>query len=265
MLKFVANSKEIKVPKKFSNIYILCVVSDNYPALAFQAHQFLTVPKTDAIRPPFVMDIFTLDVITEMLESPLYLLSYVDKRAGYADRIIASHELVLLSQHLKRNLWFEDKYDMILLEEDSIVVDLDVAMYVRRDNVPGKRTPPGILTRIANTSVGKLLKEIEIRADPHTLDLGFVLLTLGEDALLKTSKAIDLIAERARRDAQNHDVSLPLDEGGVGGVIHCNDEPLLEAGPRLLNRLYRPQIRTQSRLVARAVRLTQRLRIEIRR
>ncbi len=29
---------------------------------------------------------------------------------------------------------------MILLE-DSIVADLDVAMYVRRDNVPGKRTP----------------------------------------------------------------------------------------------------------------------------
>ncbi len=104
MLKFVANSKEIKVPKKFSNIYILCVVSDNYPALAFQAHQFLTAPKTDAIRPPFVMDIFTLDVMTEMLESPLYLLSYVDKRTRNINRIIASRELVLLSQHLKRNL-----------------------------------------------------------------------------------------------------------------------------------------------------------------
>jgi hypothetical protein len=116
-LKFVANSREIKVPKKFKNIYIFCVVSDNYPALAFQALQFLTVQKTDVIRPPFVMDIFTLDVMTEMLESSLYFLSYVDKRTGYGDKIIASHELVLLSHHLKRNLWFEDKYHTILMTE----------------------------------------------------------------------------------------------------------------------------------------------------
>ena len=179
-LKFVANSREIKVPESVKNIYIFCVVSDNYPALAFQARQFLTVQKSDVIRPPFVMDIFTLDVMTEMLESPLYFLSYVDKRTGYADKIIASHELVLISEHLKRNLWFEDKYDTILLEDD-ISADLDVAMSVRRDNVAGRRTPEGILTRIAKTSVGRILKEIETRAEPETLDLGFMLLTLGEN------------------------------------------------------------------------------------
>jgi hypothetical protein len=233
-LKFVVNSRKIKVPEKFKNIYIFCVVSDNYPALAFQAHQFLTVQKSDVIRAPFVMDIFTLDVMTEMLESPLYFLSYVDKRTGYADKIIASHELVLISQHLKRNLWFEDKYDTILLEDD-ISADLDVAMSVRRDNVAGKRTPEGILTRIAKTSVGRILKEIETRADPQTLDLGFMLLTLGENALLKLSKAIDLITERARRDAQSHDATVPLDETGAGLTIHCNDEPLSASGPRLLN------------------------------
>ena len=77
-LKFVTNSQELNVPKEFKNIYIFCVVSDNYPALAFQARQFLSIQKTDVIRPPFVMDIFTLDVMTEMLESPLYFLSYVD-------------------------------------------------------------------------------------------------------------------------------------------------------------------------------------------
>ncbi len=90
----------------------------------------------------------------------------------------------------------------------------------------GKRTPEGILTRIAKTSVGRILKEIETRADPQTLDLGFMLLTLGENALLKVSKAIDLITARARRDTQSHDVSVPLDEAGAGLTIHCNDEPL---------------------------------------
>jgi hypothetical protein len=233
-VKFVTDSQELRIPKKLKNIYIFCVVSDNYPALAFQSREFLATQATDIIPPAFIMDVFTLDVMTEMLESPLYFLSYVDRRTRYADKIIASHELVLLSQHLKRNLWFEDKYDTILLEDD-ISADLDVAMSVRRDNVPGKRTPEGILTRIANTSVGKLLKEIEMRAEPETLDLGFLLLTLGENAVLKISKAIDVITERARRDGQSHDVSVPLDEGGAGLTIHCNDTPLADAGPLLLN------------------------------
>jgi hypothetical protein len=233
-LKFVSNSQELNFPKELKNIYTFCVVSDNYPALAFQALQFLRIQKTDVIRPPFVMDIFTLDVMTEMLESPLYFLSYVDKRTGYADKIIASHELVLLSQHLKRNLWFEKKYDTILLEDD-ISADLDVAMWARRDNVPGKRTPDGILTRIANTSVGKLLKEIETREEPETLDLGLLLLTLGENAVQKISKAINVITERARQDSQGHDLSIPLDEGSAGLTIHCNDTPIANAGPLLLN------------------------------
>ena len=233
-LKFVTNSQELRIPKEFKNIYIFCVVSDNYPALTFQARQFLTIQETNVIRPPFVMDIFTLDVMTEMLESPLYFLSYVDRRTGYADKLIASHELVLLSQHLKRNLWFEDKYDTVLLEDD-ISADLYVAMSVRRENVPGKRTPDGILTRIASTSVGKLLKEIEMRAEPETLDLGFLLLTLAENAILKISKAIDVMTERARHDGQGHDVSIPLDEGGAGLTIHCNDTRLANAGPLLLN------------------------------
>ena len=233
-LKFVTNSQELSIPKEFKNIYILCVVSDNYPALAFQARQFLAIQKTDAIRPPFVLDIFTLDVMTEMLESPLYFLSYVDKRTSYADKIIASHELVLLAHHLKRNLWFEDKYDAILLEDD-ISADLDIAMSVRRDNVPGKRTPEGILTRTTNTSAGRLLKEIETRAEPETLDLGFLLLTLGENAILKISKTIDVMIGMAQHDGKGHDVSMPLDEGGAGLTIHCNDTPISNAGPLLLN------------------------------
>jgi SEC-C motif len=119
--------------------------------------------------------------------------------------------------------------------QDDISADLDVAMSVRRNNVPGKRTPEGILTRIANTSVGRILKEIDTRADPQTPDLGFMLLTLGENAILKISKAIDAITERTRSDGQSHDVSVPPDEAGAGLTIHCNDDPLPASGPRLLN------------------------------
>jgi hypothetical protein len=232
-LKFIdGNGQDLTLVHEFKAVYVFCVLSENYPALSFQARQFLKVQTTNVIRAPFVMDIFTLDVMTEMLESPLYFLSYVDKRTGYADKVMASHELVLLSLHLKRNLWFENKLDLVYLEDD-IEADLNIAMSVRRDNVPGKGTPDGILTRVANTSVGRILREIESRADARTLDLGFMLLMLGENAILKLSKAIDVIVERARTDGKSHDISVPLDEVAAGLTIHCNEQPLLSSGTKL--------------------------------
>ena len=83
--------------------------------------------------------------------------------------------------------------------------------------------------------MGRLLKEIETRAEPETLDLGFLLLKLGENAVLKISKAMDVVAERARLDGQGHDVTMPLNEAGAGLTIHCNDTALASAGPSLLN------------------------------
>lgn len=232
-LKFVDGSgQELKLPAKLQTIDILCVVSDNYPALSFQARQFLKIQTTEFIQPPFVMDIFTLDVMTEMLDSPLYFLSYVNRRAVYSEKVMASHELVILSQHLKRNLWVEEQYNFVLFDDD-ILADLDVAMLVRRDNVPGKRTPDGILTRIANTSIGKLLKQIEAQPVPPMIDLGFALLSLSEDAVVGISDALETTARKARRDGKNHDISVPLVEANEGLTIHCNDDPIPLAGPRL--------------------------------
>jgi SEC-C motif len=232
-LKFIDGSgKVVALPRKLAKVYILCVVSDNYPALSFQSRQFLRSQTSEIIQAPFVMDIFTLDVMTEMLDSPLYFLSYIDRRTGYSLKLLASHELVVLSQHLKRNLWFEEKYDMVQLEDD-ISVDLDVAMSVRRDNIPGKRTPDGILTRIAHTALGSILKQIEARPDPGTIGFGFMLLTLSEHAITEISKAIELVAGRAREDGANHDVSVPLDEADAGLTVHCNNESISSAGRRL--------------------------------
>lgn len=65
------------LPEKIREIYPFCVVSDHYPALAFQASQYLKYSATEVVRPPFVMDVFLLDVLAEMLDSPLRFLSYI--------------------------------------------------------------------------------------------------------------------------------------------------------------------------------------------
>ena len=71
------DGEEIDVPRRVTEIYILCVVSDHYPSLHFQTRQFLKYEETDVIQPPLVLDVFALDALTEMLPSPLRFLSYV--------------------------------------------------------------------------------------------------------------------------------------------------------------------------------------------
>ena len=52
-------------------VYIVCLISDHYPSLGFQARHFLKANTSLQIPAPFVMDVFALDAMTEMLESPL--------------------------------------------------------------------------------------------------------------------------------------------------------------------------------------------------
>jgi hypothetical protein len=195
-------SRQLRPPKQLKEIYLLCVVADHYPALAYQVRQFLTYHAADPIQSPFVLDVFALDAITEMLSSPLQLLSYIKRRVRYAEKILASHELTILSYHLMRNLWVDDKYSSVAFGDD-IATDLDIAMNARRDQFPGERTPDGILTRFPKTAVGRIVKSIEADPNPATLSLGFELLALGENAVLQMSSHIDELVERARRDGRH--------------------------------------------------------------
>ncbi|WP_296555397.1 SEC-C metal-binding domain-containing protein [Pigmentiphaga sp.] len=222
----------VTLPAGLKRIYVICLLSDHYPALSFQARQFLKFTATDTIAPPFAMDVFALDAMTEMLSSPLHFLSYVDRRTGYTDKLMASHELTILSYHLKQNLWVDDEHDMVMLDDD-VSADLDLAMLVRREGIPGRGTPEGILTRFSATALGRMVKAIEARPDPATIDLGFTLLTLGENTVFEVSAAIDQLAKQSTADGKNRDVTVGLGRGGTGLTIHCNGDPMEVAGPAL--------------------------------
>lgn len=220
-----ADGVEIVLPADIRKIYVVCIVADHYPALSLQARQFLKFAATEKISPPFVMDVFLLDAMTEMLDTPLQLLSYVDRRTYFDDKFMASHELNILGYHLKNNLWADEKHDLIMLD-DTLGTALDLSMMVRRENIPGPWTPDGVLTRFANTRIGKLVKQIEREPNPAMLTLGFALLTFGEDAVMRLSKAIDEIIRRAKADGEGHNITVPMEDIQGGLTIHCNSDPV---------------------------------------
>lgn len=216
-----SQGREIKLPDSIKEIYPFCVVSDHYPALAFQAKQYLKYQTTNVIQSPFVMDVFLLDVLTEMLESPLRLLSYIQLRVAARDALFINHELTALAYHLRSNLWVNPQFNLMVLE-DSITGEMDAAMTVRREGVPGARTPPGILTIMKDTLYDRLITQIERSADPSIMALGFSLLSLGEETCRNIHKGLLSITSQTKVDGKRHDFTLATSSEGTGICFHCN-------------------------------------------
>jgi hypothetical protein len=219
---------EVVLPENIKEVFLFSLVSEHYPALAFQASLSLKFQTTDVIRPPFVMDVFLLDTMTEMLTTPLRLLSYVKMRVSVTDKLTSGHELTVLGYHLNKNLYLDEKYDRVMLE-DSIAQDLDTAMLVRRDNLPGADTPPGILTKMRGTRYESLIEDIETRADPATLELGFHLLSMSEDAARSIHRVLEAITRQSQLDGRRHDVTLASSDPPCGVTFHCNPTSSPEA------------------------------------
>jgi len=221
----------VNVPSTPRTVYPVAVVADHYPALAFQARQLLKFTATDQIVAPLAIDVFAVDAITEMLSSPLRLLSYLRLRARFGDAFLTSHEHTLLSYHLKRNLWQGD-FDMMLVHDD-ISSDLDVAMAARRDDIPGAKTPSGILTDFVGTPFDKLIKQIEDLADPVSIALGFLLVELSGQTIKTLNRTVDRVLELVAKDGGTHDVTIGIGTASAGLTIHGNSLPAEAAENRL--------------------------------
>lgn len=222
----------VVLPTQIKEIYPFCVVSDHYPALAFQASQYLKYDSDEILRPPFVMDVFLLDVLAEMLDTPLRFLSYVRMRLETSHKLMMGHELTALAYHLRCNLSLDDEFNLVILE-DSIAADLDTAMAVRREGLPGKRVPEGILTKMRGTFYERLVEQIERRPDPAVLELGFTLLSMGEEACNTVHKAIEGLIKMSKMDGKRHDFVLGMSDPGTGICFHCNPTPSQEAARSL--------------------------------
>lgn len=220
--KFVlATGEEIKLTKKPSSVFPICVVADHYPAIAAQARQFLKTQTSEEIRPPIVTDVFFVDVLTEILDSPLHLLNYLALRTRFAEKLLVTQELTNLGYHLKHNLWVEDQYSMVNLGDD-FTSSLDIAMTARRMGVPGVSTPKGILTRFKGSPIGDLLDQIEAAATPELVGLGLLLLQMGSDSAKHINAGIASLVRLAGKDGKHHDFSIPSEPTKSGFTVHVN-------------------------------------------
>lgn len=222
------NGIEISFTQNYSEIFLMCVVSDYFPGLPFLIDKFIKPIDHPVIRAPYVIDIFLLDVLCELLENPLYFFSFLNRRHKYSKKIHASSEIAILAFHLGHNLWFDDGMDFINLGED-FSANIDVAMYARRDNLPAQRTPDGILTKFRNSIFGNVLDQIAKLETPGALDLGYVLLEANEETANNFSDAAMHIFSQTQITRRIHDFTIMFQDSGI--TVHCGfsgDDKALE-------------------------------------
>lgn len=229
------SGKELDINRKFTEIYPLSIVSDHYPALATQVRHFLQQEKHSVIKPAFVIDVFTLDVITEILQTPLYFLSYINRRVMYGDKILSNHELTILSYHVKNNLYLNED-NLVLSLDDNLNAELDLVMQSKRTGLSNKYIPNGILTKYQGTFFDRLIKDIEKNPNSNVIDLGFELLMINEATVSILNENVNRIQEASIRDRKLHDLTLTFDaNNSCGLIIHCTNDPYDVAMPKLEN------------------------------
>lgn len=204
-----------------STTFLISVVADHYPALFIQAREFLQVNHNDRISQPLVLDVFALDSITEMLDTPLRLLNYLRFRTRLGDKVIASHEHTLLAYHLEKNWWPENDFNLISIT-DEVSAGLDVAMAVRREGIPGESVPDGILTRFQGTLFAKIITDIEHSPNRVAIDLGLMLLQMSENVVWDINGHINHILTKTKSDTRCHYDTLIIPSISCGLTLHCS-------------------------------------------
>ncbi|GGM29899.1 hypothetical protein GCM10009425_45590 [Pseudomonas asuensis] len=74
-----------------------------------------------------------------------------------------------------------------------------------------------------------MIEQIERRPDSAVLELGFTLLSMGEESCNMVHKAIEGLTAMAKMDGKRHDFVLGMSEPGTGICFHCNPTPSEEA------------------------------------
>jgi hypothetical protein len=94
--------------------YIVCITSDEYPAVVHQMDAYLTKTSDDPLA--IVISVFDLDILTFYLSDPFELFYYLRQRIKLAT-YFRGEEISLLGSHLNQKLFPRQGADYILVDQ----------------------------------------------------------------------------------------------------------------------------------------------------
>lgn len=210
------NGKEIKLTESLDEVYIITLTTDNYPALAFQMHNFLNKQEGDPY--PIAISLFDLDLLTQYLLDPFDFMFYVNQRVSLAPIIFGSSEIACLGYHLTQKLFIDPRN-----KPDKLHIAQDFGQYIDDDIIRQRygsdedRKKSKIRQKWKNESFIRLISQIKSSGNPGLTDAIFFLYNLSSDTADELVMGMERQKDQAILDGKSHTMAMPLDSG-AGGI-----------------------------------------------
>jgi len=227
-VKFESSDQNTLDLSSVEHVYPVCVLSDHYPALQMQTQEFLKRKVESKLEHPFVCDLFFIDVLTEMLSSPLRIISYIIQRAHIDQETWMPNEFVSFGYHLRRGFRYNVSFEEMRVDEIRNG-KLYTSMFARRNNFPGEVNLGGVWAIVEGTVLAKIVSQIEYDSSDISVGVGLVILRMSEKDILDTCLKIDKIIHDFASNGLGQRLKISIGTGIPGLTIHINEKPNKDA------------------------------------
>lgn len=205
------NGNKLTFPEYINDVYILCVTTENYPAIPYCS--FVLLDKKETNPNPLFLSVFDLELLAHYLIKPCDFLYYIKQRTILMDYFWADEEIIFLGYHLLHKLWRDPKYDRMSL-------DTDFGSAIDRNYYPYKLglldklsiDTDGIANAWHNAEFEQLCDEISSQNIPGAIDIVFALFDLSGESRDDLLKYIKKAKQKTHDDIGIHSFAMPIDK-----------------------------------------------------
>lgn len=214
--EFISDTgKKIHIHETVDDAYLLCVLSDEYPALIHQVEAYLS--KRSGDPHPIVISLFDLEIITHYLNDPFELFYYVRQRTALAN-YFRGEEMSLLAHHLRHKLYPAPNVDFVYVDH-AMAQLIDANYPVARGYQAKTEAFEKLRHQWRNPGFETLLSHVKGAQHPGVTDGVFFLLDLSSDSADTLMSGIEKIKSKARQRGKVQAFAMSLDHGNSGTSV----------------------------------------------
>lgn len=205
----------IELRQEIYEIYPMCILGTPIPSLPSLIKDFLERQELRNTRFPYILDIFLLDMMAEMLESPLFFMDFLNQRTD-CQKYMSENEIEVLGYYLTTGFPEYKDCTQIMLHAD-FASSLDLAFLTRR---VGKEVGlkqyqiEGFINKFKGTIFEDLIYKIQSESD--LIEFGFFLLKFDNDFIDKIEEEMKKIKYRTDKELQ---MNFCIDSYSIGVTI----------------------------------------------
>ena len=215
-----SDKKEIQLDESVDEVYLICLTSDPYPAVALQTRIFLSKSTADPF--PVTISLFDLDTLSFYLKDPFEFMYYIRQRSLYGSKILVDNEMGILAFHLTKRLQIPADFDIVHIENDYAQLIDAYFPYESGNRIhDGSRVIPRFKWK--SLEFDRLIKQIKGKSDPKIADIVFFLFDLPDEFSTHLMAKISDTISRVKNDKQTHAFSIRCPDGNSGISFVCGN------------------------------------------